>query len=141
MLASRYSQLGDPVAMSRVIANSLLSELRSSNGAKVEPLSVINLCRLMQMYAQSSFYSRNPLGILEQDDFADLNSLSSSEGFKRLQAAIRQTHAALSPNSAPSAFASEIAALLSALGNRKGNFDVQRLDTFLSRLSESLTHP
>src|SRR5260370_9503953 len=104
MLVSREVQFVDPVVMSRVIATSLLQDLRSSGGSHAERLSVLNLLRLLEMYSADVFYVHEPLGILEQDDFSNLNGRGASSDLSRLKAALESTPATLSPNASPPEF-------------------------------------
>jgi hypothetical protein len=141
MLSSRDSHATDPVAMSRVIAASLLRDLRASRGAQIEYLSVVNLIRMLEIYANGGFYARQPLGILERDDFANINSVGEADRYECLQTAMRATHEAISPQSAPKDFAAEFSNLFSHIGkddSRPQAETVERLDTFLTRFTQSL---
>ena len=142
MLINRRTRNADPVVISRVIVNSLLSDMRESKGEYVEALSVLNVLRLLDIYEMDAFSVRKPLGVLQQDDFGDLNGRQGAENLARLKVALASTHQAFLPKASQSEFAQHIRGVLTSFVDRKPGTvaaDVSEADRFLAELTKSLS--
>lgn len=145
MLVDRGSRIADPVVMSRVIANSFLNEMRSSHGARVDHLSVVNILRLLDIYETDAFNARKPLGILQRDDFSDLNGQYGLASFERLKSALKAAHQEYLPNTSAACFAQSVRDLLVKFDAAQGNNpetmaeNTAEVDRFLSALTKSLS--
>ncbi len=139
MLVSRYTETPNQVVMGRVIASSLLADLDSPNGNGAEPIGVHNMLRLLKMYDTDTFYTHDPLGILEQDDFADLNHLRESDDSSRLKESLKATHEAFSPELSTGDFAHRVSDLLEKLLVKTASAeDLADIKRFLSNLTNAL---
>lgn len=143
MLVNRRTRVADPVVISRIIASSLLNDLQSSNGARVEPLSVLNVLRLLDVYESQSFSVPQPLGILQHDDFADLNGRRGVVDLKRLKSALAVTHQSFLPQSSESEFAQRARDLFRPFISNEDDATnraerVPEANRFLRKLTEAL---
>jgi hypothetical protein len=112
-LISRFTEAGNPLVMSRLITTSLLGEIRAHD--QLEPMGVENVLRLLEMYRFDAFRDREPTGILNDGDFADLNATLDSEGFGRLKLALRSAHERFLPGSSIDDFTKQTADLFQPL--------------------------
>jgi hypothetical protein len=143
MLISQYAAAGDPIVMSRIIANALLAQLRGPAGYHIEPLNIVNMLRLLDMYSTDTFDTPEPLGILEEETFSDLNEINEARRSQRLKEALDATREALLPGATPAEFASTIGGALRKL-IQPGNLpyepqDIEKTESFLSELSNALS--
>jgi hypothetical protein len=144
MLISQDAGMADPIVMSRVIANALLSELRESHGRRVQRLSVVNILRLLETYDADAFHIPEPLGILEHS-ISDFDDVRRVRGFKRLKTALQSTHHALQPTATRSEFVDTTSALLRSLlpestsGSPPEVQDFTGVERFLSELTNALS--
>jgi hypothetical protein len=130
--------------MSRIIANALLAQLRGSDGRRIEPLNIVNMLRLLDMYSADAFGTPEPLGILEEDNFSDLNEIDEARRSQRLKAALDETRNALLPNATPGEFVATIGGSLRKLISERGRHsfeaqDREKTENFLSKLSNALS--
>lgn len=141
MLASRRTEGADPVVMSRLIAQSLLGDIQSSGGKQADPLSVINLLRLMDIYESQNFRVRQSLGTLQYDDFTDLNELRGSDRLQRLKTALANTHRAYGPELTVPEFTARIRHLFLAFTAKQKatDIDVAGAEQFLTELTKALS--
>ncbi len=141
MLVSRSREQASPLAMSRVIARSLLQDLRSGDSTFVGQ-GAENIVRLVDMYRLDTFNARQRTGILRQDKPSDVLFSSDRQDLRRLKEALRATHESFSQGSSVADFAQDVAAIFKQLAesaNAPAADDVARADRFLSMLISSLS--
>lgn len=145
MLVSASAGLVSPVMTSRAVTNAVLAELRKSHGRQAQPLPVLSLLRLLDMYEHNNFYSGRHLGILEKDNFSDLNDVDRSDEYARLKAALEKAHADFSRDSSVKEFVERVSSLLAQFADdgkptvALPEQSVSELEKFLSILSRALT--
>jgi hypothetical protein len=101
---------------------------------------VENVLRLLEMYRSDDFYADEPRGILEQDDFADLNALREFDGFNRLKEALRSTHATFLPGSDVADFTQQVTEIFKVLRASNEPENLAKAQRFLSDLTNALSN-
>lgn len=139
MLISHSSRASDPVVMSRLIAKTMLQEIKESPEQSVSRISVVNMLRLLEMYRYNSFRARQPLGILEH---ARVDDLSTSIELDRLREAIASVHRQLLPNETEAAFSTKVGEVMVKLMPEDRSAkpaDVSLVRKFLKGLTKALS--
>ncbi len=138
IVAGWENESTDPVLMSRIIADSLLSEFRRSRGA--QRLGVLNLMRLLEMYQSDAFFPNMSIGIMDEDDSLNDDFVVQMKSLDRLKTAIASTHREISPDLTAHLFVTRVASILKRLLgpdliDPEGAAEAER---FLSVLTRSL---
>jgi hypothetical protein len=142
MLLSPVEETVSPAMMGRAVVNGVIVDLDRSNGRRVDPLTALSLVRLLGMHAAGRFEDHRNLGILEPDNFRDLNAVRG-ESYSSLKSSVEEVNEVFGGTRAE--FAAHFSALLEPftvdeetdveLGEEK----LKELRSFLSLLSKSLS--
>ena len=141
MLMGMSTETVNPVRMSRAIAHAVLHDLSGSQGRAAEPLATSSFLRLIDMYRRNSFEDERHLGVLEKDNFQDLNVGHVSDLYERLRKILDETIRQFD-NDDPMQFATHIYDLLAPYAkNGRSTLtgpDLAQLTEFLKKLTASL---
>jgi hypothetical protein len=139
MLVSRYNETANPVVLNRLVASALLEDLRAHKPLRSDSLGITSILALLEMSRSNSFYEREPTGILQQDDFAEMNELGEADGFRCLEVVLKETIEEMSHGSATGDFVQRMTAVFRSLGQAgPGTAQTAEAETFLSELTKRL---